>query len=276
MSLAPVILHGTVDLDFPDKRITRRDRDLDQIRQTFQRGAAGAIRPGMGFPGASGFRVIEASEDEEVVGECYVYQCRGVGISGGLVAKLIDQSEDNEEEGWDMATQVWLAANKNHIRLGAASSVSPSMVATSVRRRQHPDSPAYWYIEAQFKGILSDKAEKIRITMNGREVSREELVVTLAGGWNTPSKSEVLWPRVSLTRSYLSRNIPSVSVPQQFFGRPSQQAPFVFTPLLSGPVDPVLHWPNGWTLQDVNHEPLAGTSITFCQEVWVYNHKETL
>ena len=112
--------------------------------------------------------------------------------------------------------------------------------------------------------------------MNGREVSREALVVAFQGGWSTPAKSEILWPRVTLTKSYLSTALPAVSVPTQTFGRPSQQAPFVAEPVLTGAVDPVLHWPNGWTLVDVNHEPLAGSSITFCQEVWSYNHKTTL
>jgi hypothetical protein len=275
MSLAAAITHGVTSLDFPDVKIRRRDKELDEITQTFQRPNPGAIVPGMSWPGRPGFRVIEAAEEEDFPGECYLYQCRGIGIAGGLV-KEIEFVEDQEEEGWDMGTRVVLTSNKNFIRRGSAMPGLPAMIATSIRRRRHPDVASYWFVEAQYKGINGDKPEKIRITMNGREISREALVVALSGGWNTPAKSEILWPRVSLTKSYLSAAIPSVSVPTQSFGRPAAQAPFVFVPSLTGPVDPVLHWPNGWTLADANHEPLAGSSICFCQETWIYNHKETL
>jgi hypothetical protein len=275
MPILAHITHGTVDLDFPDKKITRRDRDLDEIRQTFQRGRSRAIVPGNGFPSTAGFRVIEASEEEEVPGEIYLYQCRGVGIAGGI-ARQIEYTEEGEEEGWDTASAVWLTSTKNYVALGSSFAGLPQMIATSVRRRRHPDSAAHWYIEVGYKGINSNKPEKIRITMNGREVSRESLAVLFSGGWNTPQKSEILWPRVTMTKSFLRASIPSVSVPAQFFGRPSAQAPFVLEPNLTGPVDPVYHWPNGWTLVDCNHEPLAGSSITFCQETWSYNHKVTL
>jgi hypothetical protein len=276
MPILAAITHGVTTLDFPDLKIRRRDKELDEITQTFQRPTAAAIVPGMSWPGRPGFRVLEAAEEEDFPSQCYLYQCRGIGIAGGLLAKEIDWAEDDEEEGWDMATRVVLTGNKNLIPRGAAAPGIPTMLATSVRRRRHPDADGYWYLEAQYKGINGDKPEKIRITMNGREVSREALVVAFNGGWDTPAKSEILWPRVTLTKSYLSAAIPTVSVPTQSFGRPSQQAPAVFEPIITGAADPVLHWPNGWTLADVNHEPLAGSSICYCQEVWTYNHRVTL
>jgi hypothetical protein len=267
-----VIYTGSINVDYPDRSIRRRRDDLDEINQTFQRGVPGLMRPGTGFPGASGFTIVESTETLETP-DCYVYDVRGVGAFGD---REISRTETPNEEGWDEASVRYLTSNKFFVQLGSAMAGFTGMRCVSVSREQHPQSSSHWYVTGNYRGQFSQKHNKVRWTSNGREMSKDKLINTLTGGWNDPRKSEILWGRQGCTISYVSLFVPTKQVPFQSGGAPHSQVPTVFSPSLSGdPSDLTWHWPNGWTLAGMDCDIIAGTTVCFVTESWVFNNRVT-
>ena len=273
MSVTAVITTGSVDVDYPDRRIRRNKDDLDDISQTFQRSTAAALVPGAAFPSASGYYITEATETIEVPG-CYVYEVRGVGTSGGVLELPADQQES--DEGFDEATRTFITTNSNQVRVGQAMTGYPSMKCVSVKRQRHPRTDTHWILTASYRGLLNGvKEPKIRWTSSGREISKEALINGFPGGWSDPRRSQVLWPRQGCTISYVSLSVPNVPVPSQNGERqPHPQAPFVYTPNVAGPASEfVWQWPNGWVLLGLETDIIPGTTIAYVTENWVYNDR---
>lgn len=264
-----------MDIDFPDKRIRRRWDDLNEITQSFQRDKGGLFQPGQTFPGTTGYIIRESTEEEETTG-CFVYDLRGVGV--GPQARILSQEESVNEEGFDEGSVRWLAQSNSTV--GLLGSVMPgytSMYAVTRQKSLHPQSPSFAFFTVTYQGLIAvGKEPKLRWTSSGREISKEALQVALVGGWDNFNKSEIMWPRPSLSLSYVSLSVPRESVPIQSSGTPHHQAPFVYVPSISGPAsDFTWHWPNGWVLAGIDTNIIAGTTVAHVVENWVYNVKVT-
>lgn len=272
MALVPHISYGNVNFDYPDKRIRRRWDDLDEISQTFQRASITDLVIGGPFPGAPGFFIRELDVEEETP-NCFVHRARGFGA---VPFREISRTETPNEDGWDEASVRYLSANKFAVSLGAGLLGATGMRCVSVNRERHPQSTAHWYLTASYRGQLDKKHPKVRWTSNGREISKDKLRNYLTGGWNDPRKSEILWGRQGCTISYVSLSVPTKQVPWQSGGAPHGQVPAVFAPPISGdPSDFTWHWPHGWTLAGMDCDIIAGTTVCFVTESWIYNNKVT-
>lgn len=273
-----VTAYGSTSFALPDRRVRSRRDDLNEVTQTFQRSSATAFAIGDAFPGMTGYVVEEITRVDECVetgAECYLYELRGVGI--GPTARKLSYSESVNEEGWDTVNVRWLTSNKQLVQLGDALSGALAMRAVGVEREEHPSTSAFWYVSASYRGMIQPKNPKIRWTQNGRELSKDQLIVALPGGWTDPRKAEILWPRAGCTISYVTLDLPATGVPQQTGDAPHPQAPFVVAPSIFGdPAEFLWHWPNGWTLQGVEADVIPGSSIAFITENWIFNHEVTL
>jgi hypothetical protein len=275
MSVTAVITTGTVDIDYPDRRIRRQQDDLDEISQTFQRSTGGLLQPGAAFPGASGYFITESTETLEVPGH-FVYDVRGVGTAGGVLELPGDEQEN--DEGFDDASKTFITTNRNQVLIGQAMPGANGMRCVSVRRQKHPRTDTHWILTASYRGVLRGvKEPKVRWTSSGREISKEALINNFPSGWNDPRRSQILWPRQGCTISYVSLSVPNVAVPQQTGGSPHPQAPFVYTPNVSGPASEfVWQWPNGWVLLGMDVDILPSTTIAYVTENWVFNDRAVI
>lgn len=280
MPISPIVYHGDVSVDLPDVRIRRLWDDLDEYSGQFQRATEDAFAVGDAWPGLSGVTIRELTVTVEVPDEVYLFDLRGVGTGPG--ARRLDYQEQAVEEGFDTASVVFLTNTKNYLRLGQVMGsvtglTGPAMFCVGVTARRHPQSSSHWYVTGEFKGLLGEKPEKVRWNSAGRELSKDNLVAGVTGGWDTPRPSEILWGRQSMSISYISTSVPTGTiVPEQTGGAPHPLAPNVFDPVLSGPAaDFTWHWPNGWTRSGIDCEVIAGTTMCFVSEQWVYNPKVT-
>jgi hypothetical protein len=270
----PIISHGSVAVDYPDRRIRSRRDDLNEVTQTFQRATTNAFDVGQTFPGLTDYVISEINRTDEVPGN-HVYELKGIGGLGIIGLKEVQRQEQVAEEGFDSVVIRYISTTPRPITLGQFADGVAACACVEVQSEQHPGSPNFWNVTATYRGIIGPKEVKIRWANAAREISKDQLSVPGPGGWETPQKSEILWGRQEATLSFVTDTLPETFIPRQSAGTPHPSFPEVqFVPFTTS--EPTFHWPNGWTRTGVNCDVISGTTVAFVTEQWLFNPRVTL
>ena len=262
---------GTPNFWMEGATIRRRFDGLDELSATYFTDNPLSISPGNSCPSpyaAFKARDVEVLVEPESMAELRV---NAVGVYGSKGKRRLSASFTLNQEGFDDGVEVWLNPNKLGFGMGVQSTIQSGMYVTDISFEEIDPDSDYQRVTLKYRGILSQKNDKIHLSTSAREMGIENIAVNLPGGWADPRSGDVLWPRAEVKTSFVTTiaptmsDIPSAAIPP--FN------PGVFSPPLTG--DLKWHWPNGWVITAREAEKLVSANVWFVSETYTYNAEAT-
>lgn len=277
--------YGATDrvLTLPEEKPNRSG--LDAVKQSFQASRKdayaideeGRISP---FPGYSTMYIDDATVVEELPGECYVFDLKGLGLLRGR-DKWISGQRSQPEQGWDTASYTVYTRTPDLLRNGVVHpSISTLWVADHDKQREIGDIHR---VELSFKGIIpvdgNPKPYKRQIGVNSATLSTSEPMqafVRQANGTyfldTTGRYYNLESPRVQVVDSFLSFSEPPVgSIPGNWVPPSAPEVRQVLTSMayndpvvianILGATDWNINIPNGWVLKSISSDKHATANV---------------
>ena len=256
----------------PEPVFRRRWDGLDEGTLRFWAATDDYVSPDDTVPGFPGMKARDVTITPEAEGFLLSVQAVGIYNSMGPSARRVAQRWTPTDEGFDEGSETWLTVNPNSFTLGLASTAKPNMVIVGSSQTKLDESALWYRVEVAYKGVISAKGQKVRLSTAAREISKDSIIVDLPGGWTTARKGQVMMPRAQVESSYVTNGLPTMDdVPS---AKLPPVDPGVFNPDFSSP-DGQWHWPNGWVLSAREAENLNGTDRYFVRETYIFNPQVT-
>lgn len=248
-------------------RIVRRADGFDEGQFEFIGGTENSCLPGSSIPEYSG---MWCAEDSITDHSGYLeHSIRAVGLRSGS-QRLVAESVVSAEDGFDTATESWIASTAASFRLGRSAAGGNQLYCVGVNAKNSPVA-TFQLIELQFKGIADgSRPDRYKYGTLTREMTIENAALQTAGGdGNRPHTWNIAMGAATMERSYLSNRAPNYALVGKQIGTPAgfpNTAPLPWTV----PTEVVKwQWPNGVMLAAINAEQVLAKSIYFVTETYV-------
>ena len=263
---------GTPNFWLEGATIRRRFDGLDELSATYFTDNPLTISPGEACPSpyaAFKARDVEVLVEPESMAELRV---NAVGVYGSKGKRRLSSSFTLNQEGFDDGVEVWLNPNKLGFGMGQQSTIQNGMYVTDISFEEIDPYSDYQRVTLKYRGILSQKDDKIHLSTSAREMGIENIAVKdLPGGWGDPRSGDILWPRAEVKASFVTTTAPIMSDIPSAATPPFN--PGVFNPSLTGELK--WHWPNGWVITSREAEKLVSANVWFVSETYTYNAAAT-
>lgn len=276
MAQDAVILHGNYSATpaLASKVIRTRADGLSAGTATFEstdpspfdRGDTHAALPGL---------FVEEISDTTDGGGTYIHEVAMLGLVGAERRPKGFPNPTDGVEDFDTVEDEFVTTNRSKfVRGNTTSAYGGIMVCVSANPK--PEIGNVYRVRGLFKG-LRDGARRLvsrEITCNGETVQVENGVVSLPGGWNTPSKASLDLAKIVVVDTYLQTAAPrSGLVPGAV--SPSVPPPVKNISWTAGAGQIIKHWPNGWKFTTGGQRPFGNVSLWRVQEIHEYQTLNT-